>query len=455
MAKKISSLIGMPINDFLNIIDEKKQLSVRSARLIPIYKLGDEMALTSIFLSALRLVKEFRKEVLSEVNLSMAGTVYVFTEVCFRELKKDQPDGLIIVVSGGKIKDAALLEVKNKNAQLKEDQIQSYLEIAKQYKIKKFITISNQFVSTPTQSPLQIKPPKSISLYHLSWSYILTKAHILLFEKQANIADEDQVEIMREVAMYLEHDKSGVTGFTVMKRGWKVVTDKIRSGSALNKDEGEVIDTVSGWLQEERDMALRLSRELGLLVKSGINKYKHDLQGRIDYEIKNLLDKKALSSTLQVRGAASDIAVSVYFDRRLIQMEVSLNPPEDKTNRGKIGWIRNQINTAQKKSADKFKNIAEELALYVYVKRQREPVKIQLDELDNAWEKFKDKEIKRFGIRQEKSLGRRFEAVQKIVGEIEDMLLDYYSGIVMHLKAWVAPAPKPQQKASVSNLDNY
>jgi len=454
MVKKISSLIGLKIEDFLMLIENKEVLTVRKARLIPIYKTGDEMSLTSIFLSSLRLVKEFRKQIFSTVNLSMAGKIYVFTEVNFKELKGEQPDGLIIIVSAGKIKDAALLEVKNRNSELAEDQILRYLEVAKRFHIKKLITISNQFVSTPTQTPLHIKVPKNVALYHLSWSYIMTLAHILLFENDNNIEDEDQVEIMREVVKYFDHNVSGVNGFTIMKPGWKNVIDKMRSKSSLRKNDPDVIDTVSSWLQKERDMALVLSRELGLLVKSGIPKFKTNLKGRIDHEVKCLLDNKALSSTLQISDAASNIEVTARFDARQVQMEVILNPPEDKTNRGKIGWVRNQILTAQKRDQKAFGKIESELALYIYIKRQKEPSKVLLSDMDDAWERFKDREIRNFGIRQEKNLARNFESRKNIVKSIEDMLVDYYTGVVQYLKAWIKPAPKTQQQVDNKSLDS-
>jgi hypothetical protein len=454
MAKKIGSLIGTPIAQFLELVEEKENLSVRSARLIPLIKPGDEMALTSIFLSAIRLVKEFRDEIFKEVGLSRSGQVYVFTEISFKELNNEQPDGLIIVVGGGKIKDAALLEMKNKNSILKEDQVKAYLEVAKQYKINKFITVSNQFVSSPTQSPLNIKPPKAVSLFHLSWSYILTKAHILLFQDRPTIEDVDQVEIMREVVKYFEHDKSGVTGFTFMKKGWKVITDKIRSGSAIKKTDPELSETVTSWLEEERDMALMLSRELGVLVQSGIKKYKSDLKGRIDYESKSLIENGSLTSALQVKNAASDIRVTACFNTRIVQMEVFLTPPEDKTNRGKIGWVRNQIVNAEKRNPENFAKIQKELAVYIYVKRQRVPEKVTLDQIDDAWESLKNVDIKEFGIRQEKSLGRNFEGVQRVVTDIEDMLLNYYRGVVQYLKPWVKPAPKAQPKTGSKTLDN-
>ena len=103
MGTNISSIIGMPISTFLDLVEEKKEITVRRARLIPIYKAGDEMALTSLFLAALRLVKEFRNEVFSTVGISKSGKIHVFTEPNFTEFEGTQPDGLILVIGGGRI----------------------------------------------------------------------------------------------------------------------------------------------------------------------------------------------------------------------------------------------------------------------------------------------------------------------------------------------------------------
>ena len=46
-------------NDFV----EAGNIELQNARLIPILKTGDEQALTSIFLSSLKLIKEFRDKI--------------------------------------------------------------------------------------------------------------------------------------------------------------------------------------------------------------------------------------------------------------------------------------------------------------------------------------------------------------------------------------------------------
>ena len=161
MAKKIGKFIGMKINDFNDLLKEK-QIIVRPAKLIPpTIKAGDEIALTSIFLSAIKLIKEFREDLFSDLKFRKNGSHYFYTEACFADCPDSRPDGLIINAVSGKIQDAIIIEVKNKHIDIDDDQIQKYIELAKNIGISKILTISNQFVSDPSQSPCKkIKIPK-------------------------------------------------------------------------------------------------------------------------------------------------------------------------------------------------------------------------------------------------------------------------------------------------------
>lgn len=49
MAKKLGSLIGLKMDEFDQYITANDEITFRPARLIPLKKPGDEMALTSIF----------------------------------------------------------------------------------------------------------------------------------------------------------------------------------------------------------------------------------------------------------------------------------------------------------------------------------------------------------------------------------------------------------------------
>ena len=75
-------LEGMPISVFHEHLS-KGDIQARKARLIPTYKVGDELALASIFLACVRMVKEFREKIFSDIKFGKAGQQYYFTEVVF------------------------------------------------------------------------------------------------------------------------------------------------------------------------------------------------------------------------------------------------------------------------------------------------------------------------------------------------------------------------------------
>ena len=50
----------------------------------------------------------------------------------------------------------------------------------------------------------------------------MTTRQVLLFKNEANIQDEDLVEIMKEVLHYIEAPAEGVSGYHVMKSGGEV-----------------------------------------------------------------------------------------------------------------------------------------------------------------------------------------------------------------------------------------
>ncbi|MCW8830404.1 MAG: hypothetical protein OQK32_02670 [Gammaproteobacteria bacterium] len=439
--KKIGKLIGMKKSEF-NELATNKRIFLRRPRLIPVYKLGDEMALTSVLLSSLKLIKEFRQAVFSEAKMLTGGAVYCYTEVEFDEYRGARIDGLILIVKSGVIRDAAIVEVKNKKSELEKDQIERYQQIAKAYSIPKFITISNQFVSDSTQSPINAKNIKSVDRHHFSWTYLLTIAHVLLFKKEPKIEDKDQIALMKEVVNYLEWDKSGVFGVTQMKAGWVDVVEKVVARAKLKASDENVNDAVLSWQQQERDMSLVLSRELGVLVSSGEAKYKGKLEVRLKDDCKFLVENEKLHSVLRIRGAVSDIRVSALFDNRTVEMMVSLKAPNDKTTKGQIGWIKRQLSVCSKRNDSLFDRLENNIYLEVLVRNSHISEKFSISEIDTASERLKGRVIREFRVVYVKDFGKQFSSPRKFVDIIEAMLKDYYRGVVQHLTKWEVAAPK-------------
>ena len=349
--RKFKQLVGLKKEDFDNYVKDG-QIKLQNARLIPALKTGDEMALTSILLSSLRLVKEFRDNLFKDLKLSRSGKFYFFSEVSFPDIENSRIDGLILIVKSGVIKEAAFLEMKNKNNGVDADQIIKYIDLSKKLGVKTLATISNEFVSDPSHSPIDIRVPKSISMFHFSWTYIITQAQLLLFKNETNIEDEDQVEIMKEVLSYMENPVSGISGYTKMKQGWKELSDKIRAQVPLKSSDKFISDAVISWHEEEKDMALLLSRKLGVLVKSSPKS-----KDSIKNDIKKICKENCINGSLSIKNSVSDIKITCEFERRSVIMSNKIIPPLNKGTIGRISWINRQLENCRKKEGDLFNSL--------------------------------------------------------------------------------------------------
>lgn len=436
MIKKINKLVGLKKSEFDSFVDAGK-ISLSESRLIPVLKTGDEMALTSIIMSSLRLIKEFKDQIFKETKLKRGGKAYYYTEVCFKDIDKESRiDGLILIVVSGEIKDAAFLEVKNGKNVLSQEQILRYYRLAQSLQnVPKIITISNEFVGDSSQSPIYIKnQSKKISLSHFSWTYIKTLAQLLLFDNDENIRDEDQVEIMKEVLYYLDDERSGVSGFHRMSSGWKEVAEKIKNQQSLS-DNDIISDAINSWYQEEADMSLLLSRKLGTLVKMN----KENLSTRIEKDIKKLKKTHALSTKYIVKGAVSDLKILADFDRRTIEMSVYVNAPLDRGVIARITWMKNQLNSISDAS------ISDCLFVEADIKYTNNSIKYSLTNIEKFYEHEGIKEKDVIGFNIDLIQTGKFSQVSGFVNDIEGMLLNYYKQVVQNLRSWEKPAPKLQE----------
>lgn len=87
------------------------------------------------------------------------------------------PDGLIRVTRG-KTEWTALVEVKTGTNELGVQQIEKYLDIARQNGFDAVLTVSNQIPSIAGHHPtiLDKRKLRKVDIYHLSWSRLLVEA---------------------------------------------------------------------------------------------------------------------------------------------------------------------------------------------------------------------------------------------------------------------------------------
>ena len=438
-------LVGLSIEDFHKAIKEK-DLYAREARLIPI-KTGDEMALASVLLSSFKYVKEYREKFFKAIKFKKAAQIYYYTEVQFehREYSSSRLDGLILSVSKGIIKDAVIIEFKGKNGSVDPIQIEQYLTLNKStFKVDKLVSISPEYVPDIDHLPYTpVKQTKAVSLYHFSWSRLKNIASLLLFQNGDNIEDEDQVNILNEVMHYLESDTNGLKGFSQMKKGWSNVVAAIKTG--VKPETYDLEDAVQSWLEEQTDMAHLLSSELGVPVSTSSSKKDGSLVKKLNSEISSLKKTNQLKFQLLIKDVVSDIDVVADFRNETIEMSIDLDAPSEdsKRNRARLTWLNNQLKKAQERESVAFNKLSDDIFIDISVKFGRQPIRYKLTDFHKAWEDLvNEKDITSYSILAIKDVGKNFKSKRLFVELIEQMMFDYYQGLVQNLKSYTRPAPR-------------
>jgi hypothetical protein len=257
-------------------LESECELEKYKSKLFPIGKTTDENQTTSIFLSTLSAVKEFREDILFQIDVKKIKnrniTLHTYIEIPSVSME-DRPDGLIVLTSGVHnpvIEWVALIESKIGNNDIDGEQIERYIKLAKELDIENIITISNQLVSTPFETPLCNIRKSKVNLFHWSWIYLKVTAGRLL---KSGIDDEDHIYILSEFRRYV-NKHNGIKNYMGMEKSWKETTE-----SFMDKSNKPLIEEIiKSYKQEEKDICLQLTETTGHYVKLKItNKTRDDL----------------------------------------------------------------------------------------------------------------------------------------------------------------------------------
>ncbi len=425
----------------------EKLIQGERSRLFPIVaETNKENRIASVFLALLPLLPELSKSLFQSISLRVGARskVECFSEVIFKSdaEKTNRPDGLIVVTNGRK-QWSALVEFKIGKAELEQDQVERYLRLARENSIDAVITISNQFVARADHPPISAnkKLLKKVELFHWSWMSIFTASRLLQLESHA---DTEQKHLLDEFIRFLDHKSTGITGFDQMNKGWREVVSAAKTGGLLVKSSSEVETTIAGWLEEQRDLCLMLSRIVGKTVRQKIEtKFVKDPNLRLKAEIAKFCETKLLSAVFLVPDAASEINVEADLGRRTIDVSMSLKAPSDrKSTKARINWLLRML-----KSDDERIIVRAHWPSRVgytqerLVKLRESPDAIQAQNAKLAPHSFE--------ILLIEPLVNRFSGPRTFIEDLERIVPEFYSLIGQHLKVWQPAAPKP-----VGRLEN-
>ncbi|GGL98889.1 stress response protein, TerZ- and CABP1 [Nakamurella endophytica] len=404
------------------------------ARLFPVAGIGggeeQERRATSALLAVMSLVRDFGRALTARCG-APAGMVETFIEVPFgHDEEAYRPDGVIRVTRGQRMWQA-LVEAKTATGQLRADQVESYLGIAKDKGYDAVVTISNELAGAE-DSPVSVdrRKLKKVKLIHLSWDQIRTQA--VLLTRHHGVADPTQRRVLDEFVRYMSHPKSGLHGFTDMGPRWVGVRDAVKARTLRSGDRNAA--EVSGRFDQlVEHVALRLSALLGVEVQSLPPRNAPDAATRCQ----QLADSGLLFGTLRVPGAVDVLVLSADLRAERVACSIQLDAPRDGRPLTRVNWLLRQLPVGARDSLRVEAALAggrgASTAALVGALRKKPEQLLPAD----------GREIRAFRVVMEAPIGSRRSSVPGgLIKSVQDLTNSFYAEVVQNLSPWNARPPR-------------
>lgn len=320
-----------------------------AARLIPTSGINgaeeQERRATSALLAVISSVREYGRTLMQPLG-APASALECYIEVPFQlGERRLYPDGLIRARRGGK-SWTALVEVKTSTNTLVPQQLEDYLDIAREHGFDALITISNEIPATPGTHPTPVDGRKlrKVALHHYSWSEVLTAA--VMQKEHRGVADSDQAWILGELIRYLEHPKSGAMSFEDMGEHWVSVREAVNAGTLRASDKG-VAEVVTRFDALIRFAGLELGRQLGSEVMPVVSRAElGEPKSRVTRMVGELVKEGRLSADLRIPGTVSDMTVTADLRAGAVLCSFSVDAPREGKPTTRVNWLLRQLREA-------------------------------------------------------------------------------------------------------------
>jgi hypothetical protein len=418
--------------------------SWHEARLIPTSGINgadeQERRATSALLAVMSAVNEFGRALTKPFG-APACTLQTYVEVPFIVgEKKLFPDGLIRASRGQK-SWTALVEVKTGENVLVAEQLENYLDIARDQGFDAVLTISNEIPPIAGQHPTQVdkRKLKKVALHHLSWTKILSEA--VMQKEFRGVADPDQAWILGELIRYLEHPRSGAMEFSDMGEAWVATREAVRAGTLRASDKG-VKEVAARFDALLRFACLSLGRQLGTEVTPVLSRKElADPASRTQALVAAFAGGGQLAGALRIPATVSDVVVTADLRAGTVTCHIDVDAPREGRPTTRVNWLLRQLKSApdgvriEAHAAHERGAGAAEL-----LKRVREdPTALIADPT---------KELRSFRVAMTVPMGsKRGRGRGSFIDSVLSAIDAFYGDVVEHLKAWAAAPPRLRSEA--------
>lgn len=416
------------------------------ARLIPTSGINgtdeQETRATSALLAVLPVVRGFATALLKPFGVPTSGTLETFIEVPLRttDERTVRPDGVIRAARGQR-QWSALVEVKTGPNELGREQIETYLDLARDNGIDAVLTISNQLTPSVGGHPVDVdkRKLKKVALHHLSWAEVVSAA--VIQRVHHGVADSEQAWILAELIRYLQHPRSGAVDFADMGAAWVTTREAVLAGTLRPNDKG-VGDVVSRWDQLLRFAALRLERELGSGVQVALNRREiTDPSVRSSALLAELTKSGQLTGSLRIPNTVGDLDIVADLRTGRCSVSVDVAAPIDGRGATRISWLIRQLSEAPPNlRIDAYAHMARHSTSELLSTVRTDPSKLLPDP---------KADIRRFRINATSQLGtKRGVGRGAFIDSILSAADGFYESVLQGLRPWVPKAPQLSKTGS-------